>query len=204
MKNLKKFIAALLVLSMLLAVSVSALAKAKIEEDAGAVFTGTAWGYKQAKLGTRSKIAICKDSLVQVSKVSKDGKWAKVLVDPDNDTLLWFQTKYLAHYSEVDEEDMKPIRFAAGGTDHSDEDDEAQEIKYKTSYKKVQVKKGKRTNVRKTASLKGKTLGVVRSGQKIKYLGVRKMDLRGVFFYKVKYNGKTAWISSEYTKLVKK
>ena len=204
MKSMKKLIAALLVLSMLLAVGVGALAKTKLEEDAGAVFTGTTWGYKQAKLGTRSKIAIAKDSLAQVTKLSKDGKWAKVLVDPDNDTQLWFQTKYLVHYSEVEAEDMKPIRFAAGGTDHSDEDDEAKEIKYKTSYKKVQVKKGKRTNVRKTASLKGKTLGVVRSGQKIKYLGVRKVDLRGVFFYKVKYNGKTAWISSEYTKLVKK
>ena len=204
MKNVQKLVAALLVLAMLLAASVAALAEAKLEADAGAVFTATAWGYKQAKDGTRSKIAICKDSLVQVTKLSKDGKWAKVMVDVEKDTELWFKAKYLVHWSEVEADDMKPIRFAAGGTNHSIVDDKAQEIPYRKAYKKVQVKSGKKTNVRKSASLKGKTLGVVYGGQKLKYLGVRKIDSRGVFFYKVKYKGKNAWISSEYTKVVKK
>ena len=43
--------------------------------------------------------------------------------------------------------------------------------------------------------------GVVPKGKSLTYLDETKKDERGVAWYKVKYNGKTGWVSSKYAKL---
>ena len=59
-----------------------------------------------------------------------------------------------------------------------------------------------RTNVRKTPSLKGKSLGVIGKGHgyTVKLAKSRKIayDSRGVMFYAIRYKGKDAWVSSWY------
>ena len=71
---------------------------------------------------------------------------------------------------------------------------------------KVVVKDGRRTNVRKSYSLEGKSLGVIGKGHSTKSLKLHKdhaigVDARGVEFYHVMYKGKAAWVSSVYTYL---
>ena len=44
---------------------------------------------------------------------------------------------------------------------------------------------------------------VMKTGKTASYLGQSKKDNRGVAWYKVSFNGKTGWVSSRYSKLVK-
>ena len=44
---------------------------------------------------------------------------------------------------------------------------------------------------------------VMKTGKTASYLGESKKDNRGVAWYKVSFNGKTGWVSSRYSKLVK-
>ena len=55
-------------------------------------------------------------------------------------------------------------------------------------------------NLRKGPGLKYDIVATVDKGAELKYLGDTKTDSRGVKWYKVSYNGGTAWISSKYSK----
>jgi len=59
-------------------------------------------------------------------------------------------------------------------------------------------------NVRKTPNLNGVNLGVLEEGERAPYLGESSTDDRGVIWYKVKFEGKTGWISSMYAGLNRK
>ena len=48
-----------------------------------------------------------------------------------------------------------------------------------------------------------KKLGVLHRGEDAKYLGETSIDERGVLWYKIRWNGQSAWVSSRYTKKVK-
>ncbi|MBR2572076.1 MAG: SH3 domain-containing protein, partial [Clostridia bacterium] len=45
-------------------------------------------------------------------------------------------------------------------------------------------------------------LGTVAAGTELEFLGELKKDKRGVVWYKVRYAGKAAWVSSKYSKIV--
>ena len=68
-----------------------------------------------------------------------------------------------------------------------------------TSY--VKASNGQ-TWVRKNPSLSGTKLTVLEEGDYAEYLGEKSRDSRGVLWYKVKFDGKTGWVSSRYTKIV--
>jgi len=56
-------------------------------------------------------------------------------------------------------------------------------------------------NIRAGAGLNYKSIGNMGKGKTATYLGETKKDGRGVAWYKIKYNGKTGWVSSKYSKL---
>lgn len=57
------------------------------------------------------------------------------------------------------------------------------------------------SNLRSEPNLNGKDLGTLHEGETATYLGRSSVDQRGVTWYYVRFDGKTGWISSRYTKL---
>ena len=55
-------------------------------------------------------------------------------------------------------------------------------------------------NFRKEPNLKGELITSITKGKTLDYLGEKSTDERGVVWYKIKYNGKTGWVSSKYSK----
>ena len=56
------------------------------------------------------------------------------------------------------------------------------------------------SNIRTNHYRSAKSIGTLPKGQTATYLGKSARDERGVLWYKIKYNGKTGWVSSKYTK----
>ena len=78
-------------------------------------------------------------------------------------------------------------------------DDEMEEVsggkKYITGYS------GK-SNVRTGPSRDYRSIGVLHRDEDARYLGKTATDERGVVWYKIRWNGRDAWVSSMYTKKV--
>ena len=183
MRIMRRMIAVLLVLAVVL--STAALAETYVK------FTGNARGYKKAGSG-KTNVVIKKGSI----SCAEDGlgkNWTKVYVDEEHE--LWFKTKQL---NKTKSDDVK-IMYYAGGSGRSTYDDEGVH-RYKTGKKYVYAT-GK-CNIRKSPGLDGKSLGTLKKGAKLRYLGRRAEDDRGVHWYKVKTaNGKNGWVSEAFTKL---
>ena len=60
-----------------------------------------------------------------------------------------------------------------------------------------------KSNVRTGPGLEYKSIGVLHRGEDAKYLGETSIDDRGVLWYKIRWNGHSAWVSSMYTKKVR-
>ena len=56
-----------------------------------------------------------------------------------------------------------------------------------------------KSNIRTGPGLGYASIGVLRRGESVKYLHDTSVDNRGVTWYKVRYNGRTGWVSSRYT-----
>ena len=59
------------------------------------------------------------------------------------------------------------------------------------------------TNVRTGPGLKYRSIGVLKKGDETRYLGKSSTGERGVVWYKVDWNGRSAWVSSRYTRKAK-
>ena len=59
------------------------------------------------------------------------------------------------------------------------------------------------TYVRTGPGLDYKSLGVLHRGDDTRYLHETAIDERGVLWYKIRWNGQSAWVSSRYTKKVR-
>ena len=57
--------------------------------------------------------------------------------------------------------------------------------------------------IRTGPGLDYKSIGVLHRGEDAKYLGETSIDDRGVLWYKIRWNGHSAWVSSMYTKKVR-
>ena len=57
--------------------------------------------------------------------------------------------------------------------------------------------------VRTGPGLDYKSIGVLHRGEDAKYLGETSVDDRGVLWYKIRWNGRSAWVSSMYTRKVR-
>lgn len=185
MKAMRRIVAVLLVAAMLLSAAAMAETYVKFRENAR--------GYKKAG-GKKTDVIIKKGSISFTEADDIDGKWAKIYVDED--TSLWFETKFL---KETDDEDVRVMYVSGGGGRSAYNDDEGIHS-YKTGKKYVYATG--RCNIRKTPELDGKKIGSMKKGTKLRYLGKRGEDDRGVYWYKVRTeSGKTGWVSEVYTKL---
>ena len=61
-----------------------------------------------------------------------------------------------------------------------------------------------KSNIHTGPGLKYKTIGVLHKQEKAEYLGKTSTDDRGVVWYMIRWDGRDAWVSSKYTKIVKK
>ena len=70
------------------------------------------------------------------------------------------------------------------------------------SQKYIEGDDGK-SNVRVGPGLDYKSIGTLHVGEDAQYLGETETDWRGVDWYKIRWNGRIAWVSSMYTCKVK-
>ena len=90
-----------------------------------------------------------------------------------NGTVGWVSSRYGMLYGNVPATPVKDYILATGGD----------------------------SNVRKTPSLDGAYMGILKKGESVPYLGESSTDNRGVIWYKVNFEGKTGWVSSMYAGL---
>ena len=57
-----------------------------------------------------------------------------------------------------------------------------------------------KSNVRTGPGLGYRSIGVLHRGEDAQYLGRTAVDDRGVVWYKIRYKGRDAWVSSRYTR----
>ena len=60
-----------------------------------------------------------------------------------------------------------------------------------------------KSHVRTGPGLGYKSIGILHRGDDAKYLHETAIDERGVLWYKILWNGRSAWVSSRYTKKVR-
>ena len=60
-----------------------------------------------------------------------------------------------------------------------------------------------KSHVRTGPGLDYKSICVLHRGEDAAYLGETSIDERGVIWYKIRWDGRTAWVSSMYTKKVR-
>lgn len=75
-------------------------------------------------------------------------------------------------------------------------DEELNEVTGGTRY--IEGDTGK-SHVRTGPGLGYRKLGVLHVGEDARYLGKTSVDDRGVVWYKIRWNGRDAWVSSRYT-----
>lgn len=78
------------------------------------------------------------------------------------------------------------------------DDEVLEEIVGGKKHYKIGGESGK-SNVRTGPGLAYKSIGVLHPGEEAKFLGKTSTDDRGVVWYKIEWNGRSAWVSSRYT-----
>lgn len=197
---MKRFVAVLLVLTMVLSLTSVAFAKEKKFDGVRVKFTGSAYGYKQAG-ANRSKVIVKKGSYTKSikSKIKGGKEWVLIKVDDIECDELWFSADYLAHTSKKG----TMIVFAGGGSGRSEVAGSKTWDVLAYDKKQHHVQATGNVNIRKKACLDSEICGVLRKGKKLYYTQYFAEDDREVLFYQVRYNGKNRWVSSKYTKIVK-
>ena len=216
MSKMKKLVAALLVLTMVLALAGSAMASCKIKLYDCVKFTKNTVAYN-CKGGKATSTIVRKGSYALVKRVCND--WVELYLDPlDINVTRWFKTANLV----VDNKGKKLaddtyfyiyVIYSQGGVGKSsqlfvyDDEDPTDEFDYNDvrisddCYK--HVKATAKVWLHREASLK-KNYGVaLHKDDKVTYRRKWGIDTREIIFYGVKYKGKCLWVSSAYSKLVK-
>lgn len=215
MSRMKKLVAALLVLTMTLALMGSAMAGCKFQEGACVKFTKNTVAYNH-KGGKATSTIVRKGSLAIIDCVS--GDWVKLILDYTGIT-RWFKTDNLVvttkgkYVDEVGEELFIYVTYSQGGVGKSvelltfDDDDPIDENDLNNlrisadCYKHVKATAS--VWLHKESSLK-KNYGVaLHKDDKVTYRRKWGIDSRFITFYGVRYKGKCLWVSSRYSKLVK-
>ena len=215
MSKMKKLVAALLVLTMVLALVGSAMADCKFKEGACVKFTKNTVAYNH-KGGKATSTIVRKGSVAVVNRVS--GNWVELILDYSGIT-RWFKTDNLVvttkgkYVPVVGEELYIYVTYSQGGVGKSvelltfDDEDSTDELDYNDlrisadCYKHVKATAS--VWLHKESSLK-KNYGVaLHKGDKVTYRRKWGIDSRFIVFYGVKYKGKCLWVSSRYSKLVK-
>ena len=188
---MKKFVAMLLVLTMVLALAVAAMADCKIKAGMWLEFKKDSNAYTEAKSGKKTESVVQKASFAKCDKVC--GKYARLIVNDADGTKRWFKACDLKE---------APVKFtwvvwAKGGKGMSTCVKSSIEDSPWMAFKGWKVKVTGHTNLRKNPGLKFKSQGVVEKCDMLKITGRWGMDNRkqGYNWLEVCQKGKKLWIS---------
>jgi len=201
MKTMKKLVAALLVLTMVLALTGSAFAACSLEKGDWVIFKSNTNAFKNATTKKAEKVRVNKGSWAQIVCVKGDRVKLELSSDPETYSWqYWFNTKAVKFLAEADELSAACVWYADGGSGKSRPvADSVWDVEIEGCYKYIKIDGGK-TNVRKGWALNQKTIGTAKNGQKLEFLGKAALDDRGIVWLKVKFNGKCGWVSLVYVK----
>lgn len=232
MKTMKKLVAALLVLTMVLALTGSAMADCKFKAGTWVKFVKNAFAYDtDKKMITGPEIIVRKGSWAKI--LAMKGSYALVQLTPwypdedygntlDVESGLYcnaylFKTSTLDTIKE-DAHKTLAVTFANGGVGNSKatvtEDGKIIAFKDTGAWQedggdrisedcKKHVKATAKVWMHKTPSLSSSYGKALHDGDKVTYRRVYSYDSRFCRFYGIKYKGKCLWVSAQYSKLVK-
>jgi hypothetical protein len=221
MKTMKKLVAALLVLTMVLALTGTAMAGCKFSIHEYVKFTCNAVAYSEPSSRKDTDTIVSKGSIGCVEGVV--GNWVRVRLTPygtdGNFTCPDFGTCWTGWFKAGDLKSSVAavngdvlVRFSNGGVGLSKpryrdttgfyyfKDEGATRIS-DDCYRKV--KATAKVWLHYTPSLSDSFGKALHKDQKVNYRRRYSFDDRGVMFYGVWKSGKCLWVSSLYTKLVK-
>lgn len=146
----------------------------------GSVNVRSKAGMNGSVLGSVAEGTVLKCSGV-ASKDSSGMVWYKVSRDGKTG---WVSSKYAK-------------KTSSSGSSSSGSSSAGPEVSMSGKYVKLSGSVNLRSKPSKTSS----SLGTISSGKTITFLNKVSTDSRGVVWFKVKYNGKTGWVSSAYAKV---
>lgn len=180
---MKKFVAMLLVLSMVLALAGTALAAPKyvvLKKDSNA--------YTAPKESKKTKNVACAGSVAQLVCV-RNG-FVKVIVNPTSGKTVWFKK---CNVAAIEANGILVI-WAKGGLGMST--CRKSTIVPVHGLRGMMLKVTGHTNLRKNPGMKFKSQGVVEKCDRLKAAGRVGFDDRGVMWFEVCKSGKKLWVSS--------
>ena len=187
---MKKFVAALLVLTMVLATT--AFAACDIKAGMYVEFKKDSAAYTAAKSSKKTASEVQKGSTAWCDKVC--GDYARLIVNVAAGTTRWFKTDDLKTTSK----NYTRVVWAKGGKGMSTCDKDS--LLYSSAIKGFYIKASGHTNLRKNPGMKCKSQGVVKKGDLLKLTGWSGFDDRGVMWSEVCKDGKKLWISMYFVK----
>lgn len=205
---MKKLVATLLVLTMVLALTGSAFAETICVNDY-VKFTKNSYAYTAPHADKRSsdpEVIVNKGSIGEV--MAKKNGYYKIRLTPvlaDGSYMFgWFKkgdvklSKYV-----VGTVDGVLVHFSNGGNGFSKPDTYIGIVKDTGNPGKCHVKATAKVWMHYTPSLSNSYGKALHKDDKVKYRHVFGFDTRGVLFYGIRYSGKNLFVSSWYSKLVK-
>ena len=189
---MKKLISMLLVLTMTLALASTAMAACNLERYDWVEFVKDANSYTAAKASKKTNNVVKAGSVAQVEKVC--GDYVRLIVNADAMTMCWFKSSAL---KEITGNHMTHVVWAKGGKGMST----SVSMERIEGIKGYYVKVTGHTNLRSFPGLERKSQGVVEKGDVLKYKGQIGWDNRGFAWYKIRKDGKTLWISENFSTL---
>lgn len=203
---MKKIIAALLVLTMVLALTGTAMAGCKIKAGDYVKFTKNATAYtapRDSKKTSDPETIVSKGSIAFV--VETKGDWVHLRLSHfaviDSYVVLgWFKSDAVKVSAPNKITGDVLVRYSNGGNGYSKAI--PGEI-YRDYIDKDHVQATAKVWLHKEPSLSKSYGKALKKDQKVRYRHLIGFDDRGVGFYGVRYEGKCLWVSSLYSKLVK-
>lgn len=208
---MKKLIAALLVLTMVLALTGTAFAACKFQIGDHVKFTKNTVAYSAPRDSKDTDTIVRKGSIARVVD-TKGSKWIKLQLNYTDATKTgWFKaddlkatnnfwtTVYFGNI-QIATVDIYVTYSNAGVGGSSVLFNNVKD----TVNKCVQVKATAKVWMHWQPCLKKNYGKALHNGDKVKYRYMLGMDDRYVGFYGIRYKGKNLWVSSQYSKLIKK
>ena len=189
---MKKLISMLLVLTMTLALASTAMAACNLERYDWVEFVKDANSYTAAKASKKTNNVVKAGSVAQVERVC--GDYVRLIVNADAMTMCWFKSSAL---KEITSNRMTHVVWAKGGKGMST----SVSMERIEGIKGYYVKVTGHTNLRSFPGLERKSQGVVEKGDVLKYKGQIGWDNRGFAWYKIRKDGKTLWLSENFSTL---
>ena len=178
MKNLKKIVAVILI-AVMCVLGAAALAEGKIQTTTK-VNVRSGAGTNNSVLGTAAK-----GKVLNFDKTAKDGKG-----------VIWYHV-ITGQKGWICSSNTTQLSGEVSGKNHTKVTGTTVKASGRT------VKATGDANLRKGPGLDYANVGMMKAGKTATFKGEAKKDARGVVWYKVKFNGRTGWISSRYGKLMK-